>query len=168
MPFPRSVESLLAANQGRATFVLRASLVAIAPSLLVFGVLGALGIDKTLRVPLGALDKAFAAYSVLLAPAIESAAMLALTALVARLVPNRAALQIVLVALVAALAHRIGGNWRQVALTAWPILVYSTCLVLWWPRSAGDAFIVTTIVHAVYNAAIFVAGIVEALALPEG
>ncbi len=168
MRFLRSVERLFAANERATRFVLRASLLAIAPSLLLFAVLSVLGVDNTLRVPPAALDKALVAYSVLLAPVIESAAMLALTAVLARLLPNRAALQIVLVALVAALAHRIGGDWRQVALTAWPILVYSACLVLRWPRSAGDAFIVTTIVHAVYNAAIFAVGIVVALVLRDG
>lgn len=161
----RSLESTLAANNGRARSALRASILAIAPSLLVFGVLVALGID-TLRAPT-AVDPAFVAYSVLLAPAIETGIMLALAALLARLVPEHAALQIALVAFVTALAHRIGGDWRQVVDTAWPILVYATSLVLWLRRSARDAFIVTTIVHALYNAAFFAVGILGPLALGE-
>ena len=145
-------------NNGRTRFVLRASFLAIAPSLLLFGVLVALGID-TLRAPTGTLDPAFIAYSVLLAPVIETAAMLALAAVLARLVPRLVVLQIVVVASIAALAHRIGGDWRQVGATAWPMLVYAMTLVLWLRRSASDAFIVTTIVHALYNVAFFAVGI---------
>ena len=151
-------------NNGRTRFVLRASFLAIAPSLLVFGVLVALGID-TLRAPTGTLDPAFIAYSVLLAPVIETAAMLALAAVLARLVPRLVVLQIVVVASIAALAHRIGGDWRQVAATAWPMLVYAMTLVLWLRRSASDAFIVTTIVHALYNMAFFAVGILGPLTM---
>ena len=162
----RSIEKLLATDNGRTRSVLRASLLAIVPSLLVFGVLVALGLD-TLRIPPGALDPTFVAYSVLLAPAIETALMLAFAAVLARLVPTRAALQIVLVALVAALAHRIGGNWRQVVAVTWPMLVYATSLVLWLRRSASDAFIVTTSVHALYNVAFVAVGILGALAMAD-
>ena len=122
MTLVRSIESTLATNNGRAKSAVRASLLAILPSLLAFGVLVALDID-TLRVPVGSLDPAFIAYSVLLAPALETAIMLALAALLARFVPEHLALQIALVALVAALAHRIGGDWRQVVRTTWPSLV---------------------------------------------
>jgi hypothetical protein len=166
MTLLRSLESAVAANNGRARFVLRASVLAIAPSLLMFGVLVALGID-TLRAPTGTLDPAFIAYSVLLAPLVETTVMLALAAVLVRLVPRHAALQILLVAFVAALAHRIGGDWRQVVNTVWPILVYATSLVLWLRRSASDAFIVTTIVHALYNTAFFAVGILGRLLLSE-
>ena len=106
-------------------------------------------------------------YSVLLAPVVETGAMLALAAVLARLLPTHAALQILLLAFVAALAHRIGGDWRQVVNTTWPILVYATSLVLWLRRSASDAFIVTTIVHALYNMAFFAVGILGRLVFSE-
>jgi len=163
----RSLERMLAANNGRTRFVLRASLLAVVPSLLMFGVLVALGID-TLRAPTGTLDPAVIAYSVLLAPVIETGIMLALAAVLARLAPKHLALQIVLVAFVTALAHRIGGDWRQVVDTTWPIFVYATSLVLWLRRSASDAFIVTTIVHALYNMAFFAVGILGPLAMGDG
>jgi membrane protease YdiL (CAAX protease family) len=83
------------------------------------------------------------------------------------LVPEHLALQIALVALVTALAHRIGGDWRQVVHTTWPSLVYATSLVLWLRRSASDAFIVTTIVHALYNTAFFAVGILGSLTMGE-
>ena len=166
MTLLRSLERTLAADNGRARSALRASLLAIVPSLLVFGVLVTLGID-TLRVPTGTLDPAFIAYSVLLAPALESAIMLAVAALLARLVPEHVALQIALVAFVTALAHRIGGDWRQVVDTTWPILVYAASLVLWLRRSASDAFVVTTIVHALYNATFVAVGILGPLAMGE-
>jgi len=167
MAISSSLQRMLTADRGRASFVLRASLVAIVPSLLIFGVLVALGIE-TLRPPTGALDAAFIGYSVLLAPVIETAIMLAFAAVLARLIPRQAGLQIAMLALLAALAHRIGGNWRQVADTAWPILVYAASLVVWLRRSAGDAFIVTAAVHALYNAAFFAVGILGPLALHEG
>jgi len=80
---------------------------------------------------------------------------------------SKTALQILLLAFVAALAHRIGGDWRQVVNTTWPILVYATSLVLWLRRSASDAFIVTTIVHALYNMAFFAVGILGRLVFSE-
>lgn len=162
----RSVASFLATDAGRFRFVVHASCLAIVPSLLVFGVLVALGID-TLRVPPGALDPALVLYSVLLAPAIETALMLALAAVLARLVPEQAALQAVLIALFTALTHGMWGNWGQVMRTIWPILVYAMSLVLWLRRSVSDAFIVTAIVHAFYNVAFFAVGILGALA-PAG
>jgi membrane protease YdiL (CAAX protease family) len=162
-----SLESMVASKNGRARFVLCASLLAIVPSLLVFGVLVALGID-TLQAPTRSLNPAFMAYSALLAPVIETAVMLALAAVLAHLIPKYAALQIVLLAFVTALAHRIGGDWRQVVDIAWPILVYAMSLVLWLRRSASDAFIVTTIVHALYNMAFFAVGILGPLAMSDG
>jgi hypothetical protein len=167
MALLRAVDSLLPANDGRAGYVLRASLAAVAPSLVVFGGLVALGIE-TLRAPPGALDPAFAAYSVLLAPAIETAVMLALAVVLARLAPRHRGLQIVVLALAGAVAHRVGGDWRQVMHAAWPMLVYATSLVLWLRRSATDAFVVTTIVHALYNAVFFAVGILGVLAVGDG
>jgi len=162
----RSLKSSVATNNGHARFVMCASLLAIAPSLLVFGTLVAMGIE-TLRISTGALEPAFMAYSVLVAPVIETAAMLALAALLARLVPKHVALQIGLIAFVATLAHKIGGDWRQVVNTIWPILVYATSVVLWLRRSARDALIVTTIVHALYNITFFAVGILGSLAMGD-
>jgi hypothetical protein len=162
----RTVERLLAANGGRTPFVLRASLAAIAPSLALFGLLVATGSD-TLRAPPHALEPAFVAYSVLLAPALETAVMLALAVVLARLLPGRVALRIVLIALLAALAHGLGGGWRPVLRVMWPVTVYAASVVLWLRRSARDAFVVTTIVHALYNAAFFAVGALGAYAAGE-
>ena len=162
----RSLEIALAANNGLARSTLRASLLAIVPSLIMFGVLVALGIE-TLRAPTGTLNPAFIAYSVLLAPVIETAVMLALATVLVRLLPRHAALQIALVGLLTALAHGLGGDWRQVVDTTWPILVYATSLILWLRRSATDAFIVTTIVHALYNMTFFAVGILGPLAMSD-
>jgi len=162
----RSLESAVATNKGRARFVVRATLLAFVPSVLMFGVLVALGVE-TMRAPTGALDPAFIAYSVLLAPMIETAVMLAIAVLLVRLAPGHLALQIALVALITALAHRIGSDWRHVVDTAWPAFVYAMTLVLWLRRSATDAFIVTAIVHALYNAAFFAVGILGPLALGQ-
>ncbi len=166
MQLSRSLKSIVATNDGRARFVLRASLLAIVPSLLVFGVLVALGVD-TLRAPIGTLDPVFVAYSVLAAPVIETAIMLALAAVLMRFFPNHLVAQIALVTFVTALAHKIGGDWRHVADTTWPILVYAASLALWLRRSARDAFVVTAVVHALYNMAFFAVGILGPLALGD-
>ncbi len=166
MAIIRFVENVFGLSGGRARFLMRASLLAIVPSLLLFGVLIAVRID-TLRAPPNAFDPAFVAYSLLVAPAIETAVMLALAAVLARLAPRHTTLQILLVACVAALAHGIGGDWRRVGDTTWPILVYSASLVLWFRRSAWDAYILTTILHALYNAAFFVVGILGPLAMGD-
>jgi hypothetical protein len=162
-----AIERLLGADGARARSVLRASLAAIAPSLLLFALLVALGIDS-LRASRQAIDPRFVLYSVALAPAIETAAMLAVAALLARVLPRHALLQIVVLALLAALAHRIGGGWRQVLRTLWPLAVYAGCLVLWLRRSARDAFLVTTLVHMAYNGALFAVGYAGMLASGDG
>jgi hypothetical protein len=162
-----TIERLLGADGTRARSALRASLAAIVPSLLLFALLVALGIDS-LRAPRQAIDPAFVLYSVMLAPAIETAVMLAAAAVLARLLPQRALLQIVVLALLAALAHRIGGGWRQVLRTLWPLAVYAGCLVLWLRRSARDAFLVTTLVHMAYNGVLFAVGYAGMLASDDG
>lgn len=163
------LRDLIAASttKGSTRFVLWAAAIAVLPSLLVFAVLVALGID-TLRPPRAALDPAFVLYSTLVAPAIETAVMLALAALLLRLLPRRDGARMVLITIIAALAHRIGGSWLQVAVTVWPLFVYSASIVLWMKRSARSAFIVTTIVHMLYNAAFFAVGVLAPLAMRDG
>jgi hypothetical protein len=164
MAIIRFVENVFGISGGRVQFLVRASLLAIVPSLLLFGAFVALRID-TLRAPPNAFEPAFVVYSLLVAPALETAVMLALAAVLTRAAPRHTALQIVLTACIAALAHGMGGEWRRVGDTAWPILVYSASLVLWLRRSAIDAYILTTILHALYNAAFFVVGILGPLAM---
>ena len=67
----------------------------------------------------------------------------------------------------AVIAHQVGGGWRQALRTAWPLLVYATCVVLWLRRSARDAFVVTVTVHAFYNAVFFAVGLVGSLAVGD-
>lgn len=144
--------------------MLQASVLAIVPALAGFGALIALDAE-TLRAPPDALQPLFLAYSVLAAPAIETAAMLAVAALLAHFLPGRAQWHILAVALIASLAHGLGGNWRQALNAAWPMLVYAAVLILWLRRSAIDAMIVTTVVHALYNAAFVAVGVLGSISM---
>ena len=137
--------------------MLRAWLAAVVPSLLGFFALVSIGADS-LRPPAGALDAAFAGYSILAAPLLETALMLPLASLLTLIIPRQARLQIALLTMVCALAHLFGGGWRQVIASFWPFLIYSATLTTWLKRSGRDAFALTTLVHALYNATFFGVG----------
>jgi hypothetical protein len=157
----------LSTNTSRATYALRAWLVAVVPSLLYFAALVAIGADS-LRPPAGALDATFALYSILGAPLLETALMLPLAFLLARMLPRQTRLQIAVLAVAGALAHGVGGSWRQVLASFWPFLIYSVTLTTWLKRSATDAFVLTALVHALYNATFFVVGAVGHLMAADG
>jgi hypothetical protein len=146
---------------------MRAWLVAVVPSLLYFFARVLVGADS-LRAPGGVLDPAFAAYSILLAPLLETALMLLLAELLAAITPDYRRIRIVLLGLVFALAHRFGGGWQQVIGSAWPLMVYSVTLHRWRERSRNEAFVATSIVHALYNATIFGVGALGALGAASG
>jgi hypothetical protein len=137
--------------------VLRAWLVAVIPSLLYFLVLVCIGADS-LRPATRALDGTFAAYSILGAPLLETALMIPLASLLTLMIPRLEWVRIALLAAICALAHRIGGGWEQVFASFWPFVIYSVTLSTWLKRSNRDAFALTALVHALYNATIFGAG----------
>ena len=143
-------------------YAARAWLVALIPSLLYFLALVGLGVES-LRPPARALDPAAAAYSIVLAPLLETALMFPVAALLALLIPQPAWVRIALLATVCALAHRIGGGWQQVVATFWPFAVYSVTLTTWLKRSGRDAFVLTASVHALYNAAFYGVGLLGTL-----
>jgi hypothetical protein len=142
---------------GRAAYALRAWLIATVPALLYFFALVYLKIDS-LRPPAGALDAAYAGYSILVAPLLETALMFPLAFLIKLAVPRHGWVQIFLLAAICALAHRIGGGWQQVFASFWPFLIYSVTLTTWLTRSGGAAFVLTALVHALYNATFFAVG----------
>jgi hypothetical protein len=161
------LEALGGTNSTRAGYAARAWLVAVVPSLLYFAVLVAIGADS-LRPPAGALDPAFAGYSILAAPLLETALMLPLAFLLTWIFPRQARLQIAVLALTCALAHKLGGGWRQVLARLWPFLIYSVTLTTWLKRSVKDAFVLTAVVHSLYNATFFAVGALGfLLAAPE-
>jgi hypothetical protein len=148
---------------GRVRYALRAWLVAVVPSLLLFLAQVAAGI-ASLRPPANVPAGLGWGYSVLVAPIVETALMLPLAWFLDRAMPRHEGLRIVALAVACALAHKLGGNWRQVVNALWPFLVYATTLVAWRKRSSGDALAVTSVVHALYNASFFAAGMLGALA----
>ena len=152
----------LDATASRAVWVLRAWLIAVFPSLLYFLALAGIGANA-FQPPGRAFDVAFAGYSILAAPLLETALMLALARLLELLIPQRHRVRIVLLATICALAHRIGGGWHQVLASAWPFLVYSVVLNAWLPRSNRVAFVLTALVHSLYNATLFLVGALSLL-----
>jgi hypothetical protein len=147
-----------APKASRSEYALRAWLIAVIPSLLYFFALVYIGADS-LRPPAEALDAKFVGYSILVAPLLETALMFPLASLLNLIIPRRERVQIVLLAAICALAHRIGGGWQQVVSSFWPFLIYSVTLTTWRKRSNGDAFVLTALVHALYNVTFFGVGI---------
>jgi hypothetical protein len=104
------------AKPGRARYALRAWLIAVLPSLLYF--LARVYIDAdSLRPP--ALDAAFAGYSILAAPLLETALMFPLASLLELMIPQQGRVRIVLLAAICALEHKIGDGWQQVFPSIW-------------------------------------------------
>jgi hypothetical protein len=146
-------------DAGCVRYAVRAWLIAVVPALALFLARIATG-AATFAPPPGTLDLRLAGYSIVVAPVIETALMLALAWLIARAIPGRRGVRIVTLATLFALAHGSGGGWVQAVIVIWPSLVYSAILLAWWPRSHNAAFALTALVHALYNATFyFIAGI---------
>ena len=94
--------------------------------------------------------------------------MFAVLSLLSRAIPRRPGVHIVVLAAIGALAHRIGGDWQQVLASFWPYLVYSVTLTTWLRRSRSAAFVLTALVHALYNATFFVVGALGVLMAGPG
>ena len=124
----------------RARYALRAWLIAVIPALLYFFALVFIGADS-LRPPARTLDAAYAGYSILVAPLLETALMFPFASLIKLLIPRHGRVQIVLLAAICALAHKIGGGWQQVFASLWPFLIYSVTLTTWLKRSSRAAFV---------------------------
>ncbi len=145
------------ATSSRSRWALGAWLIAVFPSLLYLLALAGTGANAP-HPPAGAIDVAFAGYSILVAPLLETALMLALARLLELMIPQRRRVRIGLLAVIFALAHGIGGGWHQVLASAWPFLIYSVVLVAWLARSTIAAFVLTALVHSLYNATLFLIG----------
>jgi hypothetical protein len=152
--------SLADTDVGLGRYVLRAWLLAFLPALLLFGV--RVGLGEVPLVPDEAFAWSFAAYSVFVAPAVETALMLAFAWLLARTLPGRPTAHVVMLAAAFALLHVPGGGVAQAIGVAWPFIVYSAVMVAWRARSPQIAFLITTAVHAGYNAAFLAAGLATA------
>jgi len=149
-------------NASGVAYALRAWLISVVPALLYFFALVYIGADS-LRPPARALDPAYAAYSIFFAPLLETALMFPLVFLLKLSIPRHGRTQIVLLAAICALAHRFGGGWQQVFASFWPFLIYSVTLSTWLRRSRGAAFVLTALVHMLYNATFFAVGVLGAL-----
>lgn len=142
----------------RSHYVAKAWLTALLPSLAFLAARLAAG-NASLAIPLRPGVAAFAAYSILLAPLLETAAMLPIAALLRRLPARSNVLRILVLATLAAAAHAMqGGLWAALG-AFWPFVVYAACLFAWWPRGQRDAFAITAAVHALYNATLLALGL---------
>ena len=142
----------------RTRYILTAWLLALLPSLAFFA-LRVLAGRADLAVKLAPGVPAFAAYSILVAPLVETAVMLPIAAVLRRLPGQSDLPRIAMLAAMAAAAHAIQGGAWAAAGAFWPFLVYAACLFAWWPRSTREAFVVTAAVHALYNAAFLALGL---------
>lgn len=146
-------------DAGQVRYAGRAFLIAFLPSLALFAVRVAAG-SAALGGAMGPDAAGFAAWSIVAAPLVETALMVPL-ALALRALPVRTDTpRIVLLAALAALAHGFGGSAWQVAAAFWPFVVYSATLFAWWRRSWNDAYLVTALVHMLYNGAFFAVGLI--------
>ena len=137
-----------------ARYVLWAWLLAFLPSAAFFALRVALGNARLDGGP-GPGMAAFAAYSILLAPLLETAVLLVLAVLLRRVPLPGDAWRVLLLAAVAALAHGAqGGIWAGLGVL-WPFVVYAAALFHWLRRSWGEALLVGAAVHALYNGAFF-------------
>jgi len=134
-------------------------LAALLPALALFGVRVVLG-DAAL--PRSAMPWPLAAYSVVVAPLVETALMLGFAWLLGRTLPGRNAVHVGVTAVVFALLHVPGGGIAQGIASAWPFVVYAVVLFAWLARSWAHAFLVTSAVHALYNASFVAIGAVAA------
>ena len=149
-------------DAGHARYVWRAWLIAVVPALALFGVRLAAG-GATLRGTQAPDVAAFAAYGIVVAPLVETAVMVPF-ALALRALPGASDWPRVLaLAALAALAHGFGGSAWQVAAAFWPFFVSSAALFAWRSRSLGDAYLVTALVHMLYNATFFAVGLAGSL-----
>lgn len=144
-------------DAGPARYVLRAWLIATLPSLALFGARVALG-SASLSLPAVGDPVALAAYSILVAPFVETALMFPVALLLGLLPGSSDWPRVLALAALAALAHGFGGSAWQVAAAFWPFVVYSAALFAWRRRSNRDALMVTSAIHALYNATFFLVG----------
>ena len=132
------------------------------PSLALFAARVALG-DASLQLPPGANEAGFVVYSIVVAPLVETAAMVPL-ALALRALPGQSDWpRVFALAALAALAHGFGGSAWQVVAAFWPFVVYSAALFAWRRRSLNDAYLVTVLIHMLYNATFFAIGLAGSL-----
>lgn len=144
---------------GRLRYVGLAWLLALAPSLVLYALRVALGgVSPTL--PPAADLAGIAFYSILVAPLVETAAMIPFALALARLPLAGDGPRILALAALAALAHGFGGSAWQVAFAFWPFVVYSAALFAWRARSLADAYLVAAAVHMLFNASMVAAGVV--------
>ena len=148
---------LASTNAGHVHYIFAAWTIAVVPSLALFAARVAFG-GASLQTPHGEEFAGFAAYSIVVAPLIETMVMVPL-ALALRALPGQSDWpRVFALATLAALAHGFGGTAWQVAAAFWPFVVYSAALFAWRRRSLNDAYLVTVLIHMLYNATFVAVG----------
>ena len=114
--------------------MLAAWTIAVVPSLALFAARVAFG-GASLQTPEGAGIAGFAAYSIVIAPLVETMVMVPLALALNALPAKSDWPRVFALAALAALAHGFGGTAWQVAAAFWPFVVYSAALFAWRRRS---------------------------------
>ena len=154
----RPLRALADIGPGHVRYVVHAWLVALVPSLAVYAGRIATGDARVVRV-LAPDVAGFAAYSIVVAPLIETALLLPFALALTRLPVASDWPRVIALAALAALAHGFGGSAWQVALAFWPFVVYAAALYAWRARSLSEAYLVAAAIHMLFNGAIFAAGV---------
>lgn len=155
--------TLASADAGHGRYVLFAWTIAVVPSLALFAARVAFG-GASLQMPHGVETASFVVYSIVIAPLVETAVMVPFALALSALPGKRDWPRVLALAALAALAHGFGGSAWQVASAFWPFVVYSAALFAWRARSLSDAYLVTVLIHMLYNATFFAVGFVGMLA----
>ena len=158
----RPLRALSDTEAGSVSYVIRAWLVALVPSLALFAVRVALG-NAVWIAPLPPGAAAFAGYSVAVAPFLETALMLPLALALRSLRVASDGPRVLALAALAAMAHGFGGSAWAVAGAFWPFVVYSAALFAGLRRSPIQAYLVTTAIHMLYNGAFVLVGVAGSL-----
>jgi hypothetical protein len=128
------------------------------PSLAFFAIRVWLG-NASLVLPAGPGVPGFAAYSIVVAPLVETMVMVPLALALNALPAKSDWPRVFALAALAALAHGFGGTAWQIVAAFWPFVVYSAALFAWRRRSLQDAYLVAVLIHMLYNATFFAVGL---------
>jgi hypothetical protein len=156
------LRTLARTDAGHVRYVFAAWAIAVVPSLALYAARVAFG-SASLHAQRGVEIAQVAAYSIVVAPLVETMVMVPLALALNALPAKSDWPRVFALAALAALAHGFGGTAWQVVAAFWPFVVYSAALFAWRRRSLQDAYLVAVLIHMLYNATFFAVGLAGAL-----
>jgi hypothetical protein len=132
--------------------------VATVPALALGAIIDLVAPEFGTHPPHEALSVALTAWVIGIAPVLETGIMVIVSYLLRLVLPRYEKLQILFLALAAALAHAVNDTWLRAILVIWPLLIYSAALISWRKRSTSTAFFVAASIHSLHNATVVAVG----------